>query len=156
MRRNVIMGLTTVFTGIAVVTTAFSAGNLAKQEPIEVRVELGTKDGGFKFVPNHLTFETGKLYKLVLTNPSKKKHYFTSFGLASMVYTRKVQVVDDDRTKVEIKGFIREIEVYPGGTAEWWFVPVATGKLDDLHCGIKDKDGRTHAENGMIGTITIR
>ena len=156
MRRNVIMGLTTVFAGIAVVTTAFSAGNLAKQEPIEVRVELGTKDGGFKFVPNHLTFETGKLYKLVLTNPSKKKHYFTSFGLASMVYTRKVQVVDDDRTMAEIKGFIREIEVYPGGMAEWWFVPVATGKLDDLHCGIKDKDGRTHAEKGMIGTITIR
>ena len=156
MRRNVVMGFITVFTGIAVVTTAFSAGNLAKQEPIEVRVELGTKDGGFKFVPNNLTFETGKLYKLVLTNPSKKKHYFTSLGLASMVYTRKVQVVDDDRTMAEIKGFIREIEVYPGGTAEWWFVPVATGKLDDLHCRIKDKDGRTHAEKGMTGTITIR
>lgn len=156
MRRNFILGFTTVFMGIAVITAAFSAGNLAKQEPIEVRVELGTKDGDFKFVPNNLTFETGKLYKLVLTNPSKKKHYFTSFGLASMVYTRKVQVVDDGRTKAEIKGVIREIEVYPGGTAEWWFVPVATGKLDDLQCRIKDKDGHTHAEKGMIGTITIR
>ena len=145
-----------VFTANAVVTAAFSAGNLAKQEPIEVRVALGTKDGGFKFVPNNLTFETGKLYKLVLTNPSKKKHYFTSLGLASMVYTRKVQVVHENRTKAEIKGAIREIEVYPGGTAEWWFVPVATGKLDDLQCGIKEKDGYTHAEKGMIGTITIR
>ena len=99
MRRKVTMGLTTVFAGVAVVTAAFSAGNLAKQEPIEVRVELGTKDGDFKFVPNNLTFETGKLYKLVLTNPSKKKHYFTSLGLASMVYTRKVQVVHEGRTQ---------------------------------------------------------
>ena len=155
MRRKVTMGLTTVFAGVAVVTAAFSAGNLAQQKPIEVRVELGTRDGGYKFVPNDLTFETGKLYKLVLTNPSKKKHYFTSLGLASMVYTRKVQVVHEGRTKAEIKGVIREIEVYPGGTAEWWFVPVATGRLDDLHCGIKEKDGRTHAEKGMIGTITI-
>ena len=135
---------------------AFSAGDLSKQVPIEVSVQLGSKDGDLIFVPNDLTFETGKLYKLILTNPSKKKHYFTSLGLASRVYTRKVQVVDDGATKAEIKGNIREIEVYPGGTAEWWFVPIATGKLDDLHCRVKDKDGHTHAEKGMIGTVNIR
>ena len=38
MRPNAIVGLIALFTGFAVVTTAFSAGNLAKQEPIEVRV----------------------------------------------------------------------------------------------------------------------
>ncbi len=156
MGRHMIVGLTALFTGFAVVTAAFSAGNLAKQEPIEIRVQLGTKDGILNFVPDNLTFETGKLYKLVLTNPSKTKHYFTSLGLASRVYSRKVQVVDDGGTKAEIKGAIREIEVYPGGTAEWWFVPVAAGKLDDLHCHIKDEDGLTHAEMGMTGTITIR
>lgn len=156
MRRHVIVGLSAFFAGLAGVTTAFSAGDLAKQKPIEVRVQLGTKGGGLKFGPDNLTFETGKLYKLVLTNPSKKKHYFTSLGLASRVYTRKVQVVDDGGTIAEIKGAIREIEVYPGGKAEWWFVPVATGKFGDLHCRIKDKDGRTHAEKGMVGTITIR
>jgi len=156
MRRDVIAGLTAFVAGFAVVTAAFSAGNLAKQKPIEVRVQLGTKAGDLMFVPNNLTFETGKLYKLVLTNPSKKKHYFTSLGLAAKVYTRKVQIVDGGVTKAEIKGAIREIEVYPGGTAEWWFVPVATGTLDDLQCQIKDKDGHTHAEKGMIGTITIK
>jgi uncharacterized cupredoxin-like copper-binding protein len=156
MRRHVIAGLTACIAGFTVITTAFSAGNLAKQKPIEVHVQLGTSAGDHKFVPNNLTFETGKLYKLVLTNPSKTKHYFTSLGLAAKVYTRKVQIVHGGRTKAEIKGAIREIEVYPGGTAEWWFVPVATGRLDDLHCHIKDKDGRTHAEKGMIGTITIK
>jgi uncharacterized cupredoxin-like copper-binding protein len=95
----------------------------------------------------------------VLHNPSNSKHYFTSLGLASKVWTRKVQVMDDlgpgAKQIGEIKGAIREIEVYPGGTTEWWFVPVATGTIADLHCSIKDKDGKTHADSGMKGNITI-
>ena len=85
-----------------------SAGDLSNLTPIEVRVELGTADGAHRFVPNELTFETGKLYKLVLTNPSKTKHYFTSLGLASRIYTRKVQVVNENGTVAEIKGTVRE------------------------------------------------
>ena len=45
----------------------------------------------------------------------------------------------------------REIEVYPNGTAEWWFVPVKTATLNDLKCTIKG-----HAEAGMVGKITIK
>ncbi|GAB4237224.1 MAG: hypothetical protein Kow0032_22850 [Methyloligellaceae bacterium] len=133
-----------------------AAADLTKQTPIEVRVALGNKAGAHVFQPSALTFETGKLYKLVLTNPSGTKHYFTSPGLARSVYTRKVQVVDGQGTKVEIKGTIREIEVYPGGVAEWWFVPVAAGRFNDLHCHIRGADGRTHAEHGMRGSVTIR
>ena len=55
----------------------------------------------------------------------------------------------------EIKGSIREIEVYPGFSAEWWFVPVAAGTFTDLRCEIRAADGRTHAEHGMRGTIII-
>jgi uncharacterized cupredoxin-like copper-binding protein len=136
-----------------------AGGNLAKQEPIEVRLDLG-KNGAdqHRYYPDQLTFETGRLYKLVIHNPSNSKHYFTSLGLASKVYTRKVQVMDDlgagAKTIGEIKGAIREVEVYPGGTTEWFFVPVATGTVE-MRCGIKDKDGKTHAEKGMHGTITI-
>jgi uncharacterized cupredoxin-like copper-binding protein len=142
-------------------SSAFGGGDLSKQKHITVRVDLG-KDGTdkHKFYPDHLTLETGKLYKLVLHNPSNSKHYFTSLGLAGKVYTRKVQVMDDlgagAKTIAEVKGAIREIEVYPGGTSEWWFVPVATGTITDLSCSIKDKDGKTHAEKGMTGKITIR
>jgi len=46
--------------------------------------------------------------------------------------------------------FVREIEVYPGATAEWWFVPVKAGSLNDLKCTVKG-----HGEGGMIGTIII-
>jgi uncharacterized cupredoxin-like copper-binding protein len=135
-----------------------AAGNLAGQEPIVVTVELG-RPGQHAFVPNKLRFETGKLYKLVLKNPSNDPHYFTSHGFSQMVFTRKVQVtqVRDGKavTLAEIKGAVREIEVYPGQSAEWWFVPVATGKVTDLRCGISAGDGKTHADHGMVGEIVI-
>ncbi|MFQ5953810.1 MAG: hypothetical protein ACE5JZ_01945 [Kiloniellales bacterium] len=138
---------------------AFAGGDLSKQDPITVRVDLG-KDGvkEHKFYPDKLAFETGKLYRLVLHNPSDSKHYFTSLGLAAKVWSRKVQVMDDlgegAKQIGEIKGAIREIEVYPGGTAEWWFVPVATGTAE-FRCHIKGQDGKVHADKGMKGTIAI-
>jgi uncharacterized cupredoxin-like copper-binding protein len=135
-----------------------AAGNLAGQEPIEVTVELG-RPGQHVFVPQQLRFETGKLYKLVLKNTSSDPHYFTSHGFTQLIYTRKVQVVHSingkPTTLAEFKGAIREIEVYPGFSAEWWFVPVATGRVTDLQCGIRGADGKTHTEHGMVGEIVI-
>jgi uncharacterized cupredoxin-like copper-binding protein len=109
---------------------------------------------------NRLRFETGRLYRLVLRNVSRDPHYFTSDEFAARVFTRKVQVTQrqpDGRevTLAEFKGSIREIEVYPGHAAEWWFVPVATGRITDLRCGIVAADRRTHAEHGMVGEIVI-
>ena len=134
------------------------AGDLSRQEPITITVELG-KPGQHLFAPNKLRFETGKLYKLVIKNPSSDPHYFTSHGFTQLIYTRKVQVVQERDGKLitlaELKGAIREIEVYPGQVAEWWFVPVATGRVTDLRCGIVDKDGKTHADHGMVGEIVI-
>ena len=135
----------------------YAAGNLAGQQPIEVVVDLG-KPGQHAFVPNSIKFETGKLYKLVLRNPSDDPHYFTSHAFSQLIYTRKVQVVQTrdgkPTTLAELKGAIREIEVYPGQSAEWWFVPVATGHVTDLRCGIV-KDGKSHADLGMVGEIVI-
>jgi len=137
---------------------AFAAGDLSRQSPIEVTVELG-KPGHHAFVPNQLKFETGKLYKLVLKNTSNDPHYFTSHGFTQLIYTRKVQVVHQREGKTvtlaEFKGAIREIEVYPGGAAEWWFVPVAAGRVTDLRCGIVDHGGKSHADHGMVGEIVI-
>jgi len=160
MRKTTLIAAAVVGTALIAAPAAFAAGDMTDQKPIEVRVDLG-KDGAdqHKFYPEKLSFETGKLYKLVIYNPSNSKHYFTSLGLAASVFTRKVQVMDDigpDRKAIaEIKGNIREIEVVPGGTSEWWFVPVATGTITDMHCHIKEKDGETHAQKGMTGTIVI-
>jgi uncharacterized cupredoxin-like copper-binding protein len=142
----------------ACIAAAHGAGDLSRQEPIVVTVELG-KPGIHAFFPNQLRFETGKLYKLVLKNASSDPHYFTSHAFTQLIYTRKVQVVQErdgkPTTLAEFKGAIREIEVYPGQIAEWWFVPVATGRVTDLRCGIVGKDGKTHAEHGMVGEIVI-
>jgi uncharacterized cupredoxin-like copper-binding protein len=156
-----VMRLVPVIAALAaggIVGAALAAGNLAAQNPITVTVELG-RPGKHVFVPDKLKFETGKLYNLVLTNTSHDPHYFTSDGFSPLIYTRKVQVVQirdgKPTTLAEFKGTIREIEVYPGHTAEWWFVPVATGRLTDLRCGIVGKDGKSHAALGMIGEIVI-
>ena len=143
---------------LAATTAAPAAGDLSRQEPIEITVELG-KPGQHAFVPNKLRFETGKLYKLILRNPSSDPHYFTSHAFTQLIYTRKVQVVQNrdgkTTTLAEFKGAIREIEVYPGQTAEWWFVPVAAGRASDLRCGIVGADGKSHADHGMLGEIII-
>jgi len=137
-----------------------AAGDLSRQEPIEIAVDLGTSETPYGFSPNRIELETGKLYKLVLRNRSNLPHYFTSHEFSQRVFTRKVQVVAEAggkaETLAEFKGGIREIEVYPGQRAEWWLVPVATGRLTDLQCGIRGNDGKTHAEHGMVGEIVIR
>lgn len=134
-------------TGIAI-----AAGDLTAQSPVEVKVQLGDKENALRFFPDRIELETGKLYKLVLHNPSAMAHYFSSEGLSRAVFTRKAQVLGPDgKTIAEVKGTILEIEVYPGGTAEWWFVPVKAVTLNDLKCTIKG-----HSETGMVGSITIK
>ena len=135
-------------------------GDLSQQPPAVVEVELGSPDGAHVFAPQQLRFETGRLYRLVLRNRSPHPHYFTSEAFAASVWTRKAQVLGrgaDGRERVmaEFKGALREIEVYPGFSAEWWFVPVQAGRFTDLRCGIKAEDGRTHAEHGMRGEILV-
>ncbi|WP_297808448.1 hypothetical protein [uncultured Methylophaga sp.] len=141
-------------------SVAVAEGDLTRQTPIEVEVQLGVGEA-HRFSPSHLEFETGKLYKLVLINNSSAKHYFTSMGLAKRVFSRKVQVMKEVDGKfsrtAEIKGDISEIEVFPGHRVEWWFVPVQTGELTDLHCHVDDEaSGMTHEELGMTGTISIK
>ena len=126
-------------------TFALAAGDLSKQDPIEVKVRLGSAKNELTFSPNKLTFETGKLYKLVMINSSDYKHYFSSPGFAASIWTRKVQ-----DGSMEVKGAIREVGLLPGKKAEWFFVPVKTGVFG-LFCHIKG-----HREAGMEGKIIIK
>lgn len=128
-----------------------AAGDLTGQDPIEITLRLGDEKNALRFFPDRLELETGKLYKLVLHNGSPQKHYFSSDGFSRAVFTRKVQVRDREGTSIaEVKGSIREIEVYPGQQAEWWLVPVKSGLFGDLKCTIED-----HAERGMVGSIRV-
>ena len=132
-------------------------GDLTKQKPIEMNVQLNGKTGKIHFFsPNILIFETGKLYKLKIINSSKSKHYFSSSNFSKSIFTRKIQINKNDEKVAEVKGNISEIEVFPNNVVEWWFVPIKTGQFDDLICSVKDlQTNKKHSEMGMVGKIII-
>ncbi len=117
---------------------------VAAPQVSEVKVSLGNSANELKFFPSNLEFVVGERYKLLLDNPSPQKHYFTAKDFADVSWTQKVQA-----GKVEIKGAIHELELKPGGEAEWVFVPMKPGKYS-LRCPIPG-----HTEAGMIGEIVI-
>lgn len=137
---------------VACISASLAAGDMTQQVPIDIKVQLGDEKNALRFVPGNIDLETGKLYRLILSNPSPQKHYFSSEGLSQAVFSRKVQVNDAaGKALAEVKGIIREIEVYPNAVSEWWFVPVKTGHIGDLKCTIPG-----HAEAGMVGHISIK
>tara|TARA_E500000178_G_scaffold143732_1_gene143331 strand:- start:6635 stop:7105 length:471 start_codon:yes stop_codon:yes gene_type:complete len=131
--------------------------DLTRQDTIEEVITLSGVTGEQHFFdPSSLYFKTGNLYKLIIKNNSDSKHYFSSSSFASSIFTRKVQVNFNGSTISEVKGFIREVEVWPNQEIEWWFVPIKAGQFTDLLCKVKDKiSGSLHSDMGMIGKITI-
>ncbi len=125
-------------------TPATATPPTTSQPVTEVTVTLGNSANELKFFPNNLQFVAGQPYKLLLENPSPQKHYFTAKDFADGSWTQKVQA-----GKVEVKGAIHELELLPGGKAEWVFVPMKPGTYE-LHCPIPG-----HTEAGMTGKIAI-
>jgi uncharacterized cupredoxin-like copper-binding protein len=123
---------------------ATSSIDLLRQPATEISVSLGTASNELKFVPDSLEFSAFKRYKLILTNPSPQKHYFTAKDFADGIWTQKVEAGN-----VEIKGAIHELELKPGAKAEWVFVPLKSGKYA-VRCPIPG-----HTEAGMRGNIAI-
>ena len=131
---------------------AYAGGDLSRNDIQEIVLEMGSSGSKMYFKPDHLDLETGKAYKLVLKNTDKIKHELESNELVERIFTRKIEVPDkDDNMIAEIKGNVREIEVGPGGTVEWFFVPVQPGKNLEMDCAIAG-----HKEAGMVGTVTIK
>lgn len=115
-----------------------------QQTATEIHVQLGNAANELKFVPDHLDFEAGKRYKLILNNPSNQKHYFTAKDFADVIWTQKVEAGN-----VEVKGAIHEVELKPGAEAEWVFIALKPGTYE-LHCSVPG-----HTEAGMRGTLSI-
>ena len=93
---------------------SFSKGDLTRQKAIEVEVNLKGENGKVHFFePSTLKFETGKLYKLKIQNLSDSKHYFTSEKFSNSIFTRKIQINKNNSKVAEVKGIIKEVEVFP-------------------------------------------
>lgn len=119
-------------------------------EAITVKVETGTASGELKFVPAKLRFERGKYYRLLIHNPSKMDHYFSSDAMGTHVYTRKVEVLNNaGETLAEIHGDVYDMEIKSGSTVAWYFYPMTKGNLR-LVCHKED-----HEQKGMVGEIEI-
>jgi uncharacterized cupredoxin-like copper-binding protein len=132
--------------------TTWGKGDLTAQKAIPVLLTLGSKDDKMVFTPRTLTFETGQLYKLLLLNGSPQKHEFDSTALSEAVFTHKVEVVSPEGQEIaEIVGAVREIEVGPGTTVEWYFVPVRAVKQGDIVCDLPG-----HKQAGMTATFSIQ
>lgn len=130
--------------GMGAFGTVGTASAIAQTLPTEITISLGNESGQLQFFPNHLQFKAHQKYKLILTNPSPSKHYFTAKDFADASWTQKVQA-----GKVEVKGAIHELELKPGGAADWVFVPEKSG-LYELYCSVPG-----HREAGMMGQIVI-
>lgn len=93
-------------------TAAQAAGDLTRQEPVTLSMNLGNAQGEHRFSPDQLSLETGKLYVLRLQNPSPNPYSFGSQGLADAVYSRKVVVLGTDgKPLAEVYGPVRRLEV---------------------------------------------
>jgi len=140
--------------------SAAADGDHDDQKVIVVKLTLGM-DGDKKrrFHPAKLNFERSKRYRLVISNPSLEVHEFDSPGFVEAVWSSHVNVRDGyekgAQTVATIVGTPAEIEIVPGGSVEWEFVPVAAGQYE-MVCDTKDQAGKTHTASGMRGTILVK
>jgi uncharacterized cupredoxin-like copper-binding protein len=131
-----------------------------KTKPQRIILSLG-REGDRKrlFHPSLISLAVGRPYTLVIENPSLEVHEFDAPDLVSAARSSDVKVLDDigatARPLAKIVGTPAEIEVMPGGTVEWTFVPVLAGSYDIL-CDIEDQSGKTHTAMGMKGLITVK
>ncbi len=145
------------------VPVAAQAAIAIEREPFEVVLRFGSATDGFVLSPKTLQLETGRPYKLVITNPSSTTHYVTAPEFAAAVVTHKVEITGGIvkrkrflRTKLGIARrlpvysySIGEIELRLGGRAEWYFTGNEAGRFS-IECGIP-----AHARAGMVAEIIV-
>jgi uncharacterized cupredoxin-like copper-binding protein len=92
----------------------------------------------YKFVPDHLTFQHGTLYRLHLENHGKETHEFTAPTFFAAAKIDNPDVLNHEHT---------EIVMQPGDAKDIIFTPGKPGTYD-LRCS-------DHDWNGMVGGITV-
>lgn len=131
---------------------ALAEGDLSRANIIEVVIELGADENGMYIKPEIAEFVTGQAYKLLLVNTDDIKHELALNAMGERIFTRKIEMKDGEGNMMtEVKGTIREVEVGPGYTVEWYIVPVQTVDAAEITCEI---DG--HYEAGMFTEVAIK
>ncbi len=104
------------------------------QEPIQVVLQFGTETKNFAMTPKVLRLEKGKLYGLVIVNPSKTAHFVLApeFGAA-----------------IDSISLTQGVALKQGEQQVWYFVADQAG-IYDIMCGHK-----AHADAGMMGKVIV-
>jgi len=102
-----------------------------------MRVDVAMTE--YRFMPDHLILQRGRVYRLHLVNTGKELHEFTApaFFAASTVRDNRV-----------LANGGQEVSVPAGGSADIDFVPNKTGSFD-LTCA-------DHDWAGMVGKIVVK
>ena len=154
MKGNVMKTIATTFGVLALVAAgpALAEGDLSRANVIDVVIEMGSNDDGMYFSPNNYELVTGQAYRLVLTNVDGIKHEIALNEMGERIFTRKIEASDAEGNLItEVKGAIREVEVGPGMTVEWFIVPVqTTDEPVQITCEIPG-----HFESGMHASVMI-
>ena len=141
-----------LLTGLAVSGPVLAAGDLSRADVQKVVIEMGSNDDGMYFKPNNFVFETGKAYDLSMVNVDDIKHEVSLNEMTERIFTRKVEIEGADGELVaEIKGVVREVEVGPHQTADWFFVPIQPIESTEITCEIPG-----HYESGMKAGVQIQ
>ncbi len=145
--------MTAAVAALAISGPAFANGDLSRENVIDVAMEMGSNGDGMYLKPDAYEFMTGQAYKLILTNVDEIKHELALNAMVERIFTRKIEATDTAGNLVnEVKGYIREVEVGPGQTVEWFFVPVQhTDEPVEITCEIPG-----HLEAGMRASAIIR
>jgi uncharacterized cupredoxin-like copper-binding protein len=134
-------------------TPAVADGDLSRANVIDVVIEMGSNADGMYLKPDNFEFVTGQAYKLVLVNVDEIKHELALNEVGERIFTRKIEIADAGGGLVaEIKGNIREVEVGPGKTVEWFIVPIqTTDEPVEITCEIPG-----HLKAGMRASVMIK
>ncbi len=160
MKKQLIIAVAAAYAALA----GAQAAEFGKQKPIEVIVQLGTQDSELVIMPSQLKFEKNQLYTLVFNNPSNITHYLSVPRFGSAVWTAKIDVQGGEVNRTGFQHpkrpilarsgaiflyIVKEIELGPGGMAQWTFMPVQTGRYK-MECGVP-----AHAQAGMASHILV-
>lgn len=145
--------------GCALAFAGPQAAQAADDEARNVVLQLGMPGGALTMTPQELTLEKGKLYTLVLKNPSGLAHRLSTGSFAFGAETRDIAVEGGEAKgewTVSWKGHkridrfrVREIDIAPDGAAQWAFVPKEVGTFH-IECLVPQ-----HAEAGMTADLTV-
>ena len=146
-----------------VTQTVVQAAENTFVEPSAISLQMGYSDDTMALSADQLRLQKGKTYKLTVSNNSNVTHYFVPGEFAEAVRTQHLTV--QGGRVAELRGGVKtrtslsrgapnsvtmkEIELRPGGHAEWIFVADELGHYPFM-CGIP-----AHVEAGMRGEFVI-